>query len=78
MAKLRGGLIQMGLKGSTDSDPETIRKAMIEAHLPLIEEAGKQGVADYISLWAGRGAARTRQMPAAELVKTLVAEIGGR
>ena len=44
MAKLRGGLIQMGLKGSTDSDPETIRKAMIEAHLPLIEEAGKQGV----------------------------------
>ena len=31
MTKLRGGLIQMGLKGSTDNDPETIRKAMIEA-----------------------------------------------
>jgi beta-ureidopropionase len=41
---LRGGLIQMGLKSSTDNDPETIRKAMIEAHLPLIDEAGKQGV----------------------------------
>ena len=41
---LRGGLIQMGLKSSTDNDPETIRKAMIEAHLPLIDEAGAAGV----------------------------------
>lgn len=45
---------------------------------PMRNEAGKQGIAGYISLWAGRGAARTRQMPAAELVETLVAEIGGR
>lgn len=44
MTKLRCGLIQMGLKSSTDNDPETIRKAMIDAHVPLIEEAGKQGV----------------------------------
>ena len=44
MTKLRAGLIQMALKASTDSDPETIRKAMIAAHLPLIDEAGKQGV----------------------------------
>lgn len=44
MTKLRCGLIQMGLKSSTDNDPETIRKAMIEAHVPLIEEAGRQGV----------------------------------
>ncbi|GEQ96516.1 hydrolase [Iodidimonas gelatinilytica] len=44
MTKLRGGLIQMGLKASTDKDPETIRKAMIEAHIPLIEEAGEKGV----------------------------------
>ena len=44
MAKLRGGLIQMGLKESTDKEPETIRKAMIEAHIPYIEEAGKKGV----------------------------------
>lgn len=43
-ATLRGGLIQMALKSSTDNDPETIRKAMIEAHIPLIEEAGEKGV----------------------------------
>jgi len=41
---LRGGLIQMALKSSTDNDPETIRKAMIEAHIPMIEEAGEKGV----------------------------------
>ena len=44
MTKLRCGLIQMGLKSSTDNDPETIRKAMIDAHVPFIEEAGRQGV----------------------------------
>lgn len=44
MTNLRGGLIQMGLKGSTDDTPENIAKAMIDAHLPLIDEAGKQGV----------------------------------
>jgi nitronate monooxygenase len=45
---------------------------------PMRNEAGKQGMADYISLWAGRGVARVRQMPAAELVRVLVAEIAGR
>jgi nitronate monooxygenase len=45
---------------------------------PMRNEAGKQGVADYISLWAGRGVTRARQMPAADLIKTLVVEIGGR
>ncbi len=44
MTTLRGGLIQMGLKGSTDDTPENITKAMLDAHLPLIDEAGKQGV----------------------------------
>jgi N-carbamoylputrescine amidase len=44
MAKLKGGLIQMALKASTDQSPEEIREAMIAAHLPLIDEAGKQGV----------------------------------
>ena len=44
MTILRGGLIQMGLKGSTDGSPEDIRLAMIEAHQPLIEEAGRKGV----------------------------------
>ena len=44
MSTLRSGIIQMGLKGSTDDDPETIRQAMIEAHRPLIEQAGEAGV----------------------------------
>ncbi|MCF6194801.1 MAG: hypothetical protein L3J46_10775, partial [Kangiellaceae bacterium] len=43
-ASLRGGLIQMALKCSTDNDPETIRQTMIEAHIPLIKEAGEKGV----------------------------------
>ncbi len=44
MTMLRGGLIQMALKASTEDSPQAITKAMIEAHLPLIHEAGKQGV----------------------------------
>lgn len=44
MAGLRGGLIQMGLKGDAGMEPEAIRKAMLDAHIPLIEEAGRQGV----------------------------------
>jgi N-carbamoylputrescine amidase len=44
MATLVGGLIQMKLKGSTDMTPEQIRAAMVEAHLPLIDEAGRRGV----------------------------------
>ncbi len=44
MSTLRGGLIQVGLKGSTDQSPEELRKAMVEAHIPFIEEAGKKGV----------------------------------
>jgi beta-ureidopropionase len=44
MAILKGGLIQMSLKADTSEDVETIRKAMIDAHIPLIEEAGKAGV----------------------------------
>ncbi len=44
MAKLKGGLIQMSLKAETGNSPQLIKEAMIEAHLPLIEKAGKQGV----------------------------------
>lgn len=44
MAILKGGLIQMALKGDTAMSPEQIRQRMTEAHLPLIEQAGKQGV----------------------------------
>ncbi len=42
---------------------------------PMRGAAAKQDKADYLSLWAGRGVTRIRQMPAADLVKTLVAEI---
>lgn len=43
---------------------------------PMRTESGKKGTADYISLWAGRGVTRARAMPAAELMKTLIVEIG--
>jgi beta-ureidopropionase len=44
MAILHGGLIQMSLKGNTGMSPAQIRDAMVEAHLPLIDEAGHRGV----------------------------------
>jgi len=44
MTTLRGGLIQMALKAPTDASPEEIRESMIDAHLPLIEKAGREGV----------------------------------
>ena len=44
MKKLKCGLIQMGLKGDTSMQPEEIRDLMIEAHVPMIEKAGAEGV----------------------------------
>ena len=44
MAKLKGGLIQMALKGDTSMSPDEIRGKMLDAHVPFIEEAGRQGV----------------------------------
>ena len=44
MTILKGGLIQMALKGDTAMSPDQIRERMVAAHVPLIEEAGKQGV----------------------------------
>jgi beta-ureidopropionase len=44
MTTIRGGLIQMGLKAPTDKSPAEIAKAMLDAHVPLIEDAGKAGV----------------------------------
>ena len=41
---------------------------------PMRNAAGHLGVADFISLWAGQGVARSRAMPAADLVATLVEE----
>ena len=42
---------------------------------PMRNAAGQQSVPDFISLWAGQGVTRSRAMPAAELVKTLIEEI---
>jgi len=41
---------------------------------PMRNAAGQQGIADFISLWAGQGVARSRAMPAADLVAALVIE----
>ena len=44
MTTIRAGLIQMGLKAPTDKSPADIAKAMLDAHVLLIEKAGKAGV----------------------------------
>jgi N-carbamoylputrescine amidase len=44
MSKIKSGLIQMSLKGSAEMPPEEIRDRMLEAHLPLIDQAGSAGV----------------------------------
>ena len=41
---------------------------------PMRNAAGQQGVADFISLWAGQGVARCRSMSGGELVTTLMKE----
>jgi nitronate monooxygenase len=41
---------------------------------PMRNAAGKQGAADFISLWAGQGVTRSRAMPAGDLVATLIEE----
>ena len=42
---------------------------------PMRNASGQKGVADYISLWAGQGVTRSRQMPAASLMQALLAEM---
>ena len=45
MAVVKGGLIQMGLKGDVVTDsPERISEKMIAAHLPLMERGAREGV----------------------------------
>jgi N-carbamoylputrescine amidase len=44
MTTVKGGLIQMSLKGDTSMSPRDIRNKMNDAHVPLIEQAGKAGV----------------------------------
>jgi nitronate monooxygenase len=41
---------------------------------PMRAAAASQGNAEFLSLWAGQGVARSRQMPAGELVATLLEE----
>ena len=41
---------------------------------PMRNAAGLKGVPDFISLWAGQGVARSRALPAGDLVKLLVEE----
>lgn len=42
---------------------------------PMRTASGQRGIADFISLWAGQGVVRSREMPAAELVRTLIEEM---
>jgi len=44
MARVKCGLIQMGLKGDGSMEPLAIRDKMIQAHIPFIEDAANQGV----------------------------------
>ena len=44
MATVKAGLIQMGLKGDANKSPADIREKMLEAHIPLIADAARQGV----------------------------------
>ncbi len=45
---------------------------------PMRNAAGQKGVADFISLWAGQGVARSRAMPAAALVAALLEDAAVR
>lgn len=44
MNVVRAGLLQVSLKADASQSVDDIRRAMIEAHLPFIERAGKGGV----------------------------------
>jgi len=41
---VRGGLIQATTPMAGDAEPQKIKKAMIDKHLPMVDEAGKKGV----------------------------------
>ena len=41
---VKGGLIQCSLAESSEKPIEIVKKAMIDKHIALIEEAGKKGV----------------------------------
>ncbi len=61
------------LKGKEDAIlPYPIQNALTRA---MRTAAGKQGRADFLSLWAGTGVTRIRPMPAGDLVRLLVREM---
>jgi len=64
--------------GVVDAKPEAILPFRQQNDLtrPMRNAAGAQGAAGYMSLWAGQGVARCREMPAGELVPRLLEEMG--
>jgi nitronate monooxygenase len=59
---------------SCDSRPDLILPYPLQNSLtrPMRTAAGQQGLADYLSLWAGQGVARACAMPAGDLVARLL------
>jgi nitronate monooxygenase len=77
-------LLRSGCAGTCQClHPETNRPGKRDSPYPLQNAstramrtgAAKQGIAEFLSLWAGQGVARARVMPAGELVSRLVAEM---
>jgi len=70
---LKNGFIAK-LDGREDSIlPYPLQNALTR---PMRTAAGQLGIPDYLSLWAGQGVARSRSMPAGDLVARLVEEMG--
>ncbi|MDH2431752.1 nitrilase-related carbon-nitrogen hydrolase [Pokkaliibacter sp. MBI-7] len=44
MSTIKVGLIQTALHGDTNESPQAIKKKMLDAHIPFIEEAAAKGV----------------------------------
>jgi len=67
-----------GLKNEFITKLEDQRNAILPYPLqnpltrPMRMAAAKQGLAGYLSLWAGQGVARAKAMPAGELVSRLL------
>jgi nitronate monooxygenase len=63
--------------GRVDAKPDAILPFRQQNDLtrPMRNAAGARGAADYMSLWAGQGVARSRAMPAVELVGRLLEEM---